>query len=410
MARIVVTTTGSGGDLFPFIPVAEELRRRGHDVVVAAPPALLHLVGASAGDMAAIGPFVARQAVRRHHAFDHRWWGYRGFDGFWQLQLEGLARTTADLRPIVSDADLVLSHVFHPAAVIAADAERTPLVTLNLHPAFQPDARRPPPGVPSTGVGNRLAWRALRAVWRRRVDPGINAVRAEHGLAALDDAALLGAVTGRRSLDLVGSWYAARDGHPTPATPAVGYPIWEPPLGPPDAAVPPGDEPLVVVTLGTALPLDPGSFYDHVLGALADLPVRAVVLGSGLDAVPTPLDGRVALLPFAPLTPMLAQASVVVHHGGTGTSHVAVASDCPSVVVPRCFDQRYQAARLEAVGAGRSVAWRRLTPERLAAAIRAVLSDRAYADAAAALGAQHRAAVAPEVLIAEAIHTHELAT
>lgn len=37
--KIVVTTTGVAGDLFPLIPIASELVRRGHDVSFCANPA-----------------------------------------------------------------------------------------------------------------------------------------------------------------------------------------------------------------------------------------------------------------------------------------------------------------------------------------------------------------------------------
>jgi UDP:flavonoid glycosyltransferase YjiC (YdhE family) len=409
VARIVVTTTGSGGDLFPLIPVCAELRQRGHDVVVAAPPALLRLAGPAVGDAASVGPFVARQAVQRHRAFDHRWWGYRGFDGFWQLLLEGLPRSVGDLREVVAGADLVLTHVFHPAAVIAADAEGVPLVTLNLHPAFQPSPHRPPPGLPPVGpVGNRLAWRALREVWRRRVDQAINQVRAQHGLGPLADAALLGATAGRPSLDLVDAWYASGQRSPSRRAERVGYPIWEPPRPPSTVEVPAGDDPLVVVTLGTALPLDPGSFYDLLLRALGSLPVRALVLGSDLRSPPPHLADRVAVAPFVPLSQVLPDAAVLVHHGGTGTAHTAIAFGCPSVVVPRCFDQHHQAARLSTVGAGRSLPWRRLTSARAAMAIQDVLGDRSFTEAARSLAEDVRTSPPPASRIADAIHAGEL--
>ena len=40
----------------------------------------------------------------------------------------------------------------------------------------------------------------------------------------------------------------------------------------------------------------------------------------------------------------------VIHHGGAGTTHAAVAAGVPSVVIPHVGDQPYWAARLHRLG------------------------------------------------------------
>jgi UDP:flavonoid glycosyltransferase YjiC (YdhE family) len=44
MARIVLVTMGSWGDLFPYVGLSLELQQRGHDVVLAGSPAWEELV------------------------------------------------------------------------------------------------------------------------------------------------------------------------------------------------------------------------------------------------------------------------------------------------------------------------------------------------------------------------------
>ena len=61
-----------------------------------------------------------------------------------------------------------------------------------------------------------------------------------------------------------------------------------------------------------------------------------------------------------------------------------VTAGVPSVVVPRAFDQSYHGARIEALGLGLRVPWRRSSPRRLALALHEVLADEA-------LGARCRA-------------------
>jgi UDP:flavonoid glycosyltransferase YjiC (YdhE family) len=223
----------------------------------------------------------------------------------------------------------------------------------------------------------------------------------------MDDAALLGAIAGRRSFDLVDPWYSDIDLHPDTEAPTVGYPRWEP-THREAAAIPPGGAPLVVVTLGTALPLDPDGFYLTFVEAIRALPVRAVLLGARRNDLQPSLPDQLSLAPFAPLSQLLPQASLVVHHGGTGTSHAAVAHGCPSLVVPRCFDQRYQAQRLVAVGAAHSVPWRDLTVDDATEAIRDALADDGLTETSRALAAQIRSLPSPAVRIADALQASEL--
>jgi rhamnosyltransferase subunit B len=396
MARIVLTTIGSGGDAFPFVPVGHALGARGHTVELAAPPPVVHVLRDAGLSVRPIGPFVGRQAIRTAGGFDHRLRGYLGFDRFWRLVLDGLPRTVDDLRALVRGADLVVAHVFHPAAVIAAAAENVPFATLDLHPCFLPTRSAPPPGLPSWGPANQPMWALLRAVWRHRIDRRINDERVRAGLAPIRDAGLLGGVSDRLCLSLADERYTPVRSDWPPSVRSVGFPRWDTParLGHMaddrelsaflDVGAPP-----IVLTLGTALPMDPGSFYDHARAALERLPDhRAVILGAPDLALPPALASRVLLRPYVPLSSLLPRASAVVHHGGVGTTHAAIAAGCPAVVVPRCYDQRYHAARVEALGIGRALPWARVTGERLAAAIRAVDADDAGRQAVRRLAAQ----------------------
>ena len=66
----------------------------------------------------------------------------------------------------------------------------------------------------------------------------------------------------------------------------------------------------------------------------------------------------------------------MVHHGGAGTTHAAVAAGAPSVVVPHVGDQRYWAERLHRLGvAPPPVPLRGIRGERLADVTLAAASD-----------------------------------
>jgi rhamnosyltransferase subunit B len=72
---------------------------------------------------------------------------------------------------------------------------------------------------------------------------------------------------------------------------------------------------------------------------------------------------------FASLPAVLPHVSAVIHAAGHGTTAAALHAGVPQVVLPQTFDQVEHARRLEELGVGMSVPWRRRSTERIAAAL-----------------------------------------
>ncbi len=73
------------------------------------------------------------------------------------------------------------------------------------------------------------------------------------------------------------------------------------------------------------------------------------------------------------------QCALVVHHGGAGTTHSTLRAGLPSVVVPHVSDQFFWAAELRRLGvAPAMLPVQRLTSDRLARGIKAILSEHSY--------------------------------
>lgn len=82
------------------------------------------------------------------------------------------------------------------------------------------------------------------------------------------------------------------------------------------------------------------------------------------------------------------QLAAVVHHGGSGTTHRAVLAGVPSMAVPVGYDQPYWGRRLAELGVGvPPIPYRKLSPDRLASAIRHLMQDPEIAARAKQLGA-----------------------
>ena len=82
------------------------------------------------------------------------------------------------------------------------------------------------------------------------------------------------------------------------------------------------------------------------------------------------LPDTVFLLDYAPYAWLLPRMSAVIHHGGSGTTGVALRSGVPSMVVPFTADQPFWGARTHALGVGAApIPFSRMTAENLTGAI-----------------------------------------
>ncbi len=79
-------------------------------------------------------------------------------------------------------------------------------------------------------------------------------------------------------------------------------------------------------------------------------------------------------LPHADVFP---RCSLVVHHGGAGTTHTALRAGCPSIVIEHAFDQTFWGNELERIGvAGKVLHKNSITAEQLAKAIKATFNSQ----------------------------------
>jgi len=96
--------------------------------------------------------------------------------------------------------------------------------------------------------------------------------------------------------------------------------------------------------------------------------------------------------------------AAVVHHGGVGTTAAGLRAGVPSITVPYFGDQPFWGQCVAALGVGpRPIPRTKLTPERLAHAVRMAVDDIPMRERAARLGAAIRA----EDGIGSAVHTLE---
>jgi MGT family glycosyltransferase len=160
-------------------------------------------------------------------------------------------------------------------------------------------------------------------------------------------------------------------------------------------------DPVVLVTCSTEHQRDKRLL--HV--ALEALPAAGMsVIGTSAAHDPRAFNAPPGskVVRFVPHDAVLERAACVVCHGGMGITQKALAAGVPVVVVPFGRDQLETARRVEFAGAGVRLSPRRLTPGRLAEAVRIAIGRRAgarkVADAFGAAGGPAAAADAIEAI------------
>jgi sterol 3beta-glucosyltransferase len=124
-----------------------------------------------------------------------------------------------------------------------------------------------------------------------------------------------------------------------------------------------------------------------VLEALQLTGQRGILMGGwgGLGAGDLP--ENILRIGSTPHDWLLPRVSVVVHHGGAGTTATAIRAGRPNIVVPFFADQPFWGDRVYRLGAGsKPIPFSRLTAKKLSQAIDICIHDRSIREAAQALG------------------------
>lgn len=138
--------------------------------------------------------------------------------------------------------------------------------------------------------------------------------------------------------------------------------------------------PLVYVTLGTVWSRP--ERLQPILDGLASLPVRVVATTGRFDPGELDAPANASVARYLPNSVLLGHVDAVVAHGGFTTVMGVVAAGKPTVMIPFSADQPLNAARCQALGTSITIDPAALTATAVAGAVERLLGDPRYASRA----------------------------
>ncbi len=147
--------------------------------------------------------------------------------------------------------------------------------------------------------------------------------------------------------------------------------------------------PPVYIGFGSMSNRNPEQTADLIIQALTRVKQRAVLLSGwgGLQKANSP--DSIFMIDSIPHSWLFPRVSAVIHHGGASTTAAGLRAGVPSIIIPFFGDQPFWGQRIADLGVGsKPIPRKKLTVERLANAIREVVSNEDIRQRAAKLGNQ----------------------
>ncbi|MGI8788540.1 MAG: glycosyltransferase [Pyrinomonadaceae bacterium] len=389
MAKIVLSTFGSLGDLHPMLALAIELEKRGHEIVINTLEVYREKIDALQFEFFPLRPDVDPNDRELARVLMDAKTGTDMLMG--KILLPNLRPMFDDLMKAVAGADLLISgEVVFPAASVV---EKTKIkwITNSLAPGSFLSPHDP--AVPPMAQWFRhlrflgAAFHgAMFSIMKRSVDARFESYRKfrrELGLSENHNPLF----DGKYSDSLHLAMFSKVLGKPQPdwhaATLQTGFCFYD---GQADLGKMPEDlqkfldagEPPIVFTLGSAAVMDARDFFEESARAAKMLNRRAVLLYGIFNESPKGIDENVAAFDYAPYSLVFPRSACVVHQGGVGTTAQVLRAGVPHLIMPYSHDQPDNAARCERLGVARIISREKYNGETAAKELRELLSNSIY--------------------------------
>ena len=389
MAKIVLATIGSLGDLHPMIALGMELKARRHEVIIAAMEYYREKIEMIGLGFAPMAPHI--EPGDEQLAKDLMDTNKGSEIVIRRLVLPNLRPMYDDLLSAVADADLLIAGEIVYAAPSVVEKTGIKWASTSVSPIVLFSAYDPPVPPPAVWFENfrflgpsfhRALFKVISLPMRTWLEP-YRTFRRDLGLEEDRNPIM----RDKFSSDLHLVMFSRVLGAPQPDWPAAsvqtGFCFYD---GQNDDGQMPKDledflasgDPPIVFTLGSAAVMDARDFFDESAKAAAKLRQRAVLLYGRENPPPKGLSDSIVGYEYAPYSRVFPRAACVVHQGGVGTTGQVLRAGVPHLIMPYGHDQPDNAARCRRAGVGEMISRDSYNAESADEMLRKILSNSEY--------------------------------
>ncbi len=396
--RIVLNTFGSFGDVHPYLALGLELRRRGHAPLIATMEIYREKIESAGLEFAPVRPNIPQPKEQDPRLIEKIMDPKNGPKFLMEeLVFPAVRDSYHDLLAAVDSAHLLVTHPAAPAGPLVGRKTgmtwiSTVLAPMSFFSAYDPPV---PPFWQWTKVFSKLGPRVMKFLLELSKSgykaKAVDDFRAELGLPDHGNPMFDGQHSPTLVLALFSRLFAAPQPDWPRNTEVTGFCYYDDR----DAQLPAelsdflesGPAP-IVFTLGSSAVWVARGFFRESIAAAQSLGQRAVLLVGDERNHPGPLPDGMIAVDYVGYQSLMPRASVVVHHGGVGTTSHGLLAGVPTLIVPFAFDQSDNAEHAQRLGVSRTVYREKYRAPRVANELSKLLREPEYARRASEVSRQ----------------------
>jgi len=397
--RIVLNTFGSFGDVHPYMAIGMELQSRGHVAVIATMDGYREKVEGVGLEFAPVRPNIPQPQDQKSDLIDRIMEPKTGGKFLMdQIIFPAVRESYEDLIAAVAGADLLVTHPAAPAGPLLGRKIGLPWISTVLAPlSFFSSYDFPVPPFwqwtrKLTLLGPRFTKFFMDVVKSNYKAQAVVDFRNELGLSDYGNPMFEGQHSPTLVLALFSRIFAQPQPDWPPRTEVTGFCFYDghhqSPMPVELARFLADGPPPIVFTLGSSAVWVARDFFAQSIEAAQRLDQRAVLLVGDERNFPAELPPGMLAVDWAPYESLLPRASVVVHHGGVGTTAQGLLAGVPTLIVPFAFDQSDNAEHARRLGASRTIYRNAYRAPRVARELRELLERPEYTQNARAVSQQ----------------------